>query len=42
VEINTGKNAIKIKNIRGFIIGQVFPQASNLLPDVTFRCQKED
>lgn len=41
-EINTGKTAIKIKNIRGFIIGQVFPQASNFLSDVTFRCPKED
>ena len=41
VEINIGKNAIEVKNIRGFIIGQVFPQASNFLSDVTFRCQKD-
>lgn len=42
VEINIGENAIEIKNIRGFIIGQVFPQAANFLPKVTRRCQKED
>lgn len=41
VENNMEKNTIEIKNMEGFLIGHIFPQAPNFLPEMTLGAEKK-